>query len=95
MQVKKQQLEPDVEQWTGSKVGKEYSKDAYCHPAYFVYMQSTSWEMLDWMKHKLESRLPGEISVTPDMQINATLISESKAELKSLLMKVKDISSQS
>ena len=55
MQVKKQQLESDMEQWTGSKVGKEYSKDAYCHPAYFVYMQSTSYKILGWMKHKLES----------------------------------------
>ena len=69
MQVKKQQLEPDVEQWTGSKVGKEYSKDAYCHPAYFVYMQSTSYKILGWMKHKLESRLPEEIAITSDMQM--------------------------
>ena len=95
MQVKKQQLEPDMEQRTGSRLGKEYVKAVYCHPAYLIYMQNTSWETLGWKKHKLESRLPGEISVTPDMQINATLISESKAELKSLLMKVKDISSQS
>ena len=69
MQVKKQQLEPNTEQHTGSKLGKEYVKAVYCHPAYFTYMQSTSWEMLDWMKHKLESRLPGEISVTSDMQM--------------------------
>ena len=55
MQVKKQQLEPDMEQETGSKSGKEYVKAVYCHPAYLTYMQSTSWEMLDWMKHKLES----------------------------------------
>ena len=62
MQVKKQQLEPDMEQWTGSKVGKEYVKAVvYCHPAYLTYMQSTSREMLGWMKHKLESKLAGEI----------------------------------
>ena len=59
MQVKKQQLESDMEQWTGSKLGKEYVKAVYYHPAYLTYMQSTSWEMLDWMKHKLESRLLG------------------------------------
>ena len=61
MQVKKQQLELDVEQQTGSKLGKEYVKAVYCHPAYLAYMQSTSCEMLNWMKHKLESRLPGEL----------------------------------
>ena len=61
MQVKKQQLEPDMEQWTGSKLGKEYIKAVYCHPAYLLYIQSTSCEMLGWMKHKLESRLLGEI----------------------------------
>ena len=68
MQVKKEQLEPDMKQQTGSKFGKVYVKAAYCHPAYLTYMQSTSWEMLGWMKHKLESREPGEISVTSDMQ---------------------------
>ena len=57
MQVKKQQLELDMEQLTGSKLGKEYSKAVYCHPAYLTYMQSTSWETLAWKKHKLESRL--------------------------------------
>ena len=61
MQVKKQQLELDIEQQTDSKLGKEYIKAVYCHPAYLTYMQSTSWEMLDLKKHKLESRLPGEI----------------------------------
>ena len=66
MQVKKQQLEPDMEQQTGSKLGKEYVKAVYCHSDYLTYMQSTSWETLGWMKHKLESRLPGEISVTSD-----------------------------
>jgi len=69
MQVKKQQLELDMEQQTGSKLGKEYVKAVYCHPAYLTSMQSTSWEMLGCMKHKLESRLPGEISITSDMQI--------------------------
>ena len=61
MQAKKQQLELDMEQQTGSKLGKEYIKDVHCHPAYLTYMQSTSCEMLGWMKHKLESRLLGEI----------------------------------
>ena len=69
MQVKKQQLEPDMEQQTGSKLEKEYIKAVYCHPAYLTYMQSTSWEMLDWMKNKLESRLSGEISITSELQI--------------------------
>ena len=76
MQVEKQQLEQDMEQQTGSKSGKEYIvtmeyivKAVYCHPAYLIYMQNTSWEMLGWMKHKLESRLPGEISITSDMQM--------------------------
>ena len=73
MQVKKQQLEPDMEQQTGSKLGKEYTKAVYCHPAYLTYMQSTSWEMLGWRKHKLESRLPGEISITSDKQMTPPL----------------------
>ena len=71
MQVKKQQLEPDMEQQIGSKLGKEYIKAVYCHPAYFTYTQSTSCEMLGWMKHKLESRLQGEISITSDMQMTS------------------------
>ena len=71
MQVKKQQSELDMEQQTGSNLGKEYIKAVYCHPAYLTYMQSTSWEMLDWMKHKLESRLPGGVSVTSDMQMTS------------------------
>ena len=58
MQVRKQQLELDIEQMTGSKLGKEYVKAVCCHPAYLTYMQSTSYEMLGWMNHKLESRLP-------------------------------------
>ena len=73
MQVKKQQLEPDMEQQTDSKLGKEYVKAVYCHSAYITYMQSTSYEMPGWMKHKLESRLPGEISITSDMQMTPPL----------------------
>ena len=61
MQVKKQQLELDMEQQTGSKLGKKYVKAVYCHPAYLTYMQSTSCKMPGWVKHKLESRVPGEI----------------------------------
>ena len=68
MHVKKQQLEPDIEQQTGSKLGKEYFKAVYCHPDNLTYMQSTSCEMPGWMKHKLESRLSGEISITSNMQ---------------------------
>ena len=60
--------EPNMEQWTGSKLGKEYIKAVHCHPDYLTYMQSTSCKILDWMKHNLESRLPGEISVTSHMQ---------------------------
>ena len=73
MQVKKKQLKPDMEQQTGSKLGKEYIKAVYCHPAYLTYMQSTSYEILGWRKHKLESRLPGEISITSDMQMTPHL----------------------
>ena len=73
MQVKKQQLELDMEQQTGSKEGTEYIKAVYCHPAYLTYMQSTLFEMLGWMKHKLDSRLPGEISITSDMQMTPPL----------------------
>ena len=69
MCVRKQQLELDTEQQTSSKLEKEYFKAVYCQPAYLTYMQSTSYEILDWMNHKLESRLPGEISTTSDMQI--------------------------
>ena len=73
MQVKKQQSEPDMEQWTCSKLGKEYVKAVYCHCAYLTYMQSTSCEMPGWMKHKLESRLPGEISIISDTQMTSPL----------------------
>ena len=86
MQVKKQQLDLDMEQQTSSKLENEYIKTVYCHPAYLTYLQSTSCEMLGWMKHKLESRLLGKISVTSD----TTLMAESEEELKSLLMKVKE-----
>ena len=78
MQVKKQQLELDMEQQTGSKSGKEYIKAVYCHPADLTYMQSTSCEMPGWMKYKLESRLPGQISVTSDMQMIPPLWQKAK-----------------
>ena len=74
MQVKKQQLELDVEQQTGSKLGKEYVKAVYCLLVYLTYMQRTSWEMPGWMKHKLESRLLGEISITSDMQMTPPVV---------------------
>ena len=90
MQVKKQHLEPDMKQGTGSKLGKEYMKIVYCHLVYLTYIQSTSCEMPGWMKHKLQSRLLGEISITSDMQMIPSLWAESKEELKSLLMKVKE-----
>ena len=86
MQVKKQQLVLDMKQQTGSKQEKEYVKAIYCHPAYLTYMQSTSCEMLDWMKHKLESTLLAELSIT---SYDTTLMAESE-ELKRLLMKVKE-----
>ena len=73
MQVKKQQLELYLEQQTGAKLGKEYIKVAYCHPGYLTYMQSTSCRMLGSIKHKLESRLLGEISITSDMQMTPPL----------------------
>ena len=78
MQVRKQQLELDMEQQTGSKSGKEYIKAVYCNLAYLTYMQNTSSEMLGWMKHKLESRLPGEISITSDMQMIPPLWQKAK-----------------
>ena len=73
MQVKKQKLELDMKQQTGSKSGKKYVEAVYCHPAYVTSMQSTSCEMPGWIKHKLESRLPGEISITSDMQMTPHL----------------------
>ena len=78
MQVKKQQLELDMEQQTGSNSGKEYVKAIYCHPAYLTCMQSTSYEMLGWMKHKLESRLLGQISITSDKQMTPPLGQKAK-----------------
>ena len=89
MQVRKQQVELDMEQETGFKQEKEYIKAVYCHPAYLTYMQSTSWETLSWRKHKLESRLPGEILITSDAD-DTTVMAESEEELNSLLMKVKE-----
>ena len=92
MQVKNQQFKPDMEQWTGFKLGKEYNdKAVYCHCA---YMQNTSREMSGWMKHKLESRLPGEIWITSDAD-DTTLMAESKEGPKSLLMKLKEESGES
>ena len=92
MRVKKQHLEPDMEEQTGSKLGKEYVKAVYCHPAYLTYMQSTSCKMLGCMKHKLESKLLGKISITSDMQMTPPTMqmAEREEELKSLLMKVKE-----
>ena len=81
MQVKKQQLDLDMEQHTGSKSGKEYVKAIYCHPAYLTYMQSTSCEMPSLIKHKLESRLLAKISITSDNADDTTLMAESE-ELK-------------
>ena len=77
MQDKKQQ-ETDMAQWTGSRLGREYNKVVYCHPAYLTSMQSTSCEMLGWMKHKLESRFLGELSVTSDIQMTPPFMAESE-----------------
>ena len=90
MHVRKQQLELAMEQQTGFKQEKKYVKAVYCHHAYLTYTQSTSRKTLDWKKHKLESRLPGEISITSDMQMTPPLWAESEEELKSFLMKVKE-----
>ena len=78
-----------MEQWTGSKLEKEYIKAIKCHYAYLTYMQSTSCEILGWMKNKMESRLTGEILITSDMQMTPPLRQKTKKEVKSLLMKVK------
>jgi len=86
-QVKKQQLELHMEQQTGFKLGKEYIRAVYSHPPYLTYMQSTPCEIPGCMKHKLESRLPGEISITSRYADNITLMAESEEELKSPLMK--------
>ena len=86
MQVRKQQLEPDMEQQTGSKQDNEYVKVVYCHPAYLTYMQSTSWEMLGWKKHKLESRNINNLRYADD----TTLMAESEEKLNSPLTTVKE-----
>ena len=78
MQVKKEQFEPDMDEWTDSKFEKEYVKAVYCHPAYLTYMQSASCEMPGWMKHKLESTLPGEIPITSGMQMTPLLWQKAK-----------------
>ena len=90
MQVKKQQLELDMEQWTGSRLGKEYVKAVYCHPAYLTYMQSTSCEMPGWINHKLKSRFARRNINSLRYADDTTPMAESKEELKSLLMKVKE-----
>ena len=86
MLIKKQQLETNMEQQTGSKLGNECVKAVHCHPAYLTYMQNTSCEMSDWMKHKLDSRLPGELRFVDD----TTLMTVIEEKLKSVLMKVKE-----
>ena len=85
----KQQLELDMKQWTGSKLGKEYIKAIYWHPAYLTYMESTSCEVLGWMNHKTEWRLSGEISTTSYFEMTIVMV-ESKEELRSLLIRVKE-----
>ena len=89
MQVKNPQLKPDMEQWISYKLGKEYIKAVYCHPAYLTYMQRTSSKMLGWMKHKLESRLPGKNINNLRYTDDTTFMAGNKEELKSLLMKLK------
>ena len=90
IQVKKLQLKLGVEQQTGSKLEKEYIKAIDCHPAHVIYMQNALCKMPGWMKHKLKSRLPGEISITFRYEDDTTIMAESEEELKSLLMKVKE-----
>ena len=90
MQIRKQQLELDMEQQTGCKWEKEYVKALYCHPAYLTYMQSTSWETLDWKKRKLGIKIAGRNINNLRYADDTTLIAESEEELKSLLMKVKE-----
>ena len=89
MQVKEQELELDMEKHTGSKLGKEYMKAIYYHPAYLTYMQSTLWETLGWKKHKLESRLPREISITSDMQMTPLLCQKAKKNYRASI-KIKE-----
>ena len=90
MQVKKQQLEPDMEQQTVSKLGKEYTEAIYCHHVYLTYMQSTSCKMPSWMKHKLGIKIAGRSINNLRYADDTTLMAESKEKLKSLLMKVKE-----
>ena len=90
MQVRKQQLELNMEQQTGSKLGKEYVKGVYCHLAYLTYMQSTSWETLGWMKHQAGIKIAGRNTYNLRYADDTTLMAESEEELKSLLMKVKE-----
>ena len=82
MQVKKQLLEPNMEQQTSSKLGKEHVKAVYCHPAYLTYMKSTSCKMEGWLKHKLETRLSGDTLITSDMQMTPTLWQKAKRNLR-------------
>ena len=89
MQIKKQQLESYTEQLTGSKLGMEYDKAVYCHPAYLTFIQSTSCKMLGWMNHKLESRWSGEISTASDMLMYHSNVKCEEA-VKNLLMTVKE-----
>ena len=89
MQVKKQQLELDMEQLSGSKLGKEYVDAVYCHPAYLTYMQSTSCKILDWMKNSWDQDCGRNINNLRYAD-DTTLMAESEEELKSLLMKVKE-----
>ena len=91
MQDKKQQFEPDMEQQTGSKLGKEYIKAVYCHSVYLTYMQSTLFKILGWRKHKLKSRLVGRNISNLRYADDTTFMVETKEELKSLLMKVKEV----
>ena len=90
MQVRKQQLELDMEQQTDSKLRKECVKTAYCHSVYLTYMLSTSCEMPGWMKHKLKSRLPGEMSINSDTLMTPPLWQKAKKKINSLLMKLKE-----
>ena len=89
MQVKKQQLEPDMEQQTGSKLGKEYVKAVYCHPACLTSMQSTSCEMLGWMTYKLQSKIARR-NINNLIYADDTILMEESKKLKSLLTKVKE-----
>ena len=90
MQVKKQQLEPGVKQLTGSKLGKECVKAVYCHPAHFTSVHRTSYKMLGWMTHKLKSSLPGRNIKNNRYADDSTLMAESKEDLRSVLVKVKE-----